>query len=500
MADVKHGDRVAVPVHGGHGGHHGHGGPHGHSGPHGHGAAGFGGHGSRHPMAPVNSSVDDYLVRVGCDPLTEAFVRRAFSPPWRGSRPVDADNTDAVIERVFATPRSESAVAYLHVPYCQNHCLFCGFFENVWRPEAGPAYVDDLIAELAAKSHTPLVSSAPIEAVYIGGGTPSALDADDLARLIAALHRYLPLSADCEITLEGRSYGFGIEKAAKLADAGVNRLSIGVQSFSTDVRRRLGRKRAGDEVAAFLSELMALGRTSVVCDLIYGLPGQSEADWRRDIDTVGRVGLDGVTLYALNVFPGGPMARAVEHGKLPPPATPAAQARLYAEGVERLTDRGWLQVSQSHLVRSLRERNRYNASIKRGVACPPFGAGAGGQAHGHRWRNVIDIARRREMIARNAAPIEGLALVPPDHAAHAMIAAGLETGRLDLAAVEALRPGFRVAVTPLLANWNAAGLGELRGDGFSPSLAGSFWISNLTSGLTAGLTAAATTCEDRCGL
>ncbi|MFZ5739740.1 MAG: heme anaerobic degradation radical SAM methyltransferase ChuW/HutW [Pseudomonadota bacterium] len=485
MVDLKHGDRIASPMHGGHGGHHG---------------QVAVGHGSRHPMATANASVEDYLVRVGCDPLTEAFSRRAFSPPWRGSRPIDADNADAVIERVFATPRSETAVAYLHVPYCQNHCLFCGFFENVWRPEAGPAYVDDLIAELAARARTPLIASAPIDAVYIGGGTPSALDADDLSRLIEALHRYLPLSADCEITLEGRSYGFDIAKAAKLADAGVNRLSLGVQSFSTEVRRRLGRKRSGEEVATFLSELLALGRTSVVCDLIYGLPGQSEADWCRDIDTVGRIGLDGVTLYALNMFPGGPMARAVEHGKLPPPATPAAQAQLYAEGVARLTDGGWLQVSQSHLVRSLRERNRYNASIKRGVACLPFGAGAGGQAHGHRWRNVIDIARRREMIAQNRAPIEGLALVPSDHAAHAMIAAGLETGRLDLAAVEVLRPGFRAAVTPLLANWTAAGLGELRGDGFSPSLAGSFWISNLTSGLTAGLSAATTRCEDGCGL
>lgn len=485
MAEVKQGDRVAAPVHGGHGTIHGHG--------------GHRGHGAGHPMLVKPASIGDYLVRVGCDPLTEAFGKRAFSPPWRGSRPVDEDNAQAVMERVFATPRSETAVAYLHVPYCQNHCLFCGFFENVWRPEAGPAYVDDLIAELAAKSHTPLIASAPIDAIYIGGGTPSALDAEDLARLIAALHRYLPLSADCEITLEGRSYGFDLAKAKKLADAGVNRLSIGVQSFSTDVRRRLGRKRTGEEVAEFLSELMAQGRTSVVCDLIYGLPGQSDADWRRDIDTVGRIGLDGVTLYALNMFPGGPMARAVENGKLPQPATPAAQARLYAEGVERLTENGWLQVSQSHLVRSLRERNRYNASIKRGVACLPFGAGAGGQAHGHRWRNVIDIARRREMIAQNLAPIEGLALVPSDHAAHAMIAAGLETGRLDLAAVEALRPGFRVAVTPLLANWTAAGLGELRGDGFSPSLAGSFWISNLTSGLTAGLTAAATAGEAGCG-
>ena len=63
----------------------------------------------------------------------------------------------------------------MHVPYCQNHCLFCGFFQNVWRPEASSAYVDDVVAELERHAETPLVASAPIEAVYIGGGTPTAL-------------------------------------------------------------------------------------------------------------------------------------------------------------------------------------------------------------------------------------------------------------------------------------------------------------------------------------
>ncbi|MFC0240758.1 heme anaerobic degradation radical SAM methyltransferase ChuW/HutW [Rhodopseudomonas telluris] len=448
------------------------------------------GHG-QHAAHGAAVRVSDYFVRVGCDPLTEAFERRSFSPPWRGSRPVDSENVEAVMQRVFATPRDETAVAYLHVPYCQTHCLFCGFFQNVWRPEAGPAYVDDLLAELAARAQTPLVASAPIDAVYIGGGTPSALAADDLARLIEGLHRYLPLTGDCEITLEGRSFGFDVAKAAKVADAGVTRLSIGVQTFSTEVRRRLGRKLAGPEVALFLAELVALGRTAVVCDLIYGLPGQTRSDWSRDIETVDEIGLDGVTLYALNMFPNGPMAMAVEKGKLPPPATPGGQARIYADAVERLTALGWLQVTQSHLVRSAREFNRYNSAIKRGVTCLPFGAGAGGQAHGIRWRNVMDLAQRRDMIAQRLQPVEGVALVPADHAAHAMIAAGLESGQLDLAAVETMRPGFRVAVAPLLANWVAAGLGDLSGDGFRPSCAGSFWISNLISGLLAGLQSAA---------
>ncbi len=140
------------------------------------------------------------------------------------------------------------AVAYIHVPYCQNHCLFCGFFQNVWRPGASAAYVDDVVGELARLADTPLVASAPISAVYLGGGTPSALDTGDLVRLVEALYRFLPLAPDCEITVEGRAYGFGVHKAAAALDAGATRISIGVQSFDTKIRKSLGRKLSGEEV------------------------------------------------------------------------------------------------------------------------------------------------------------------------------------------------------------------------------------------------------------
>lgn len=441
----------------------------------------------------------DYFVRAGCDPLTEAFKKRSFSPPWRGSRAVDADDIEAVLQQVYAKPRDEPAVAYIHVPYCQNHCLFCGFFQNVWRPEVAAEFVDDVIAELAGKADSALVASAPIEAVYIGGGTPSALPEHEMARLVTALRDYLPLAPDCEITMEGRSFGFALSKAVTIADAGVTRLSIGVQSFSSEVRRRLGRKLNGEDVQAFLAGLVSLDRTVVVCDLMYGLPGQSQDDWRRDIDIVNDIGLDGVTLYALNVFPGGPLSRAIENGKLPAQAPTPMQARAYAEGVDRLEGYGWLQVSQSHMVRSQRERNRYNSSIKRGLACLPFGPGAGGQAHGYRWRNVINVAQRRQMLSEGRAPVEGLSMVPANHGAHAKIAAGLESGWLDLVAMDALQPGFRAAVAPLLTNWAEAGLGELTQDSFAPSRAGAFWIGNLTSGLSAGLEAAAVGAPSGCG-
>jgi oxygen-independent coproporphyrinogen-3 oxidase len=437
-----------------------------------------------------------FLVPSGVDPLTQAFERRPFAPPGNASRPNDPDATEAILRKVYATPRHEVAAAYVHVPYCQNHCLFCGFFQNTWRPEASSAYVDDVVAELDRHAGAPLVASAPIAAVYIGGGTPTALRADDLARLIAALRTHLPLTEDCEITVEGRSFDFGLAKAFAALDAGANRFSLGVQTFDTGIRRRLGRKLPGDEVAAFLAEIVALDRASVVVDLIYGLPGQTTDTWLTDIERAVAIGLDGISLYALNVWRGGPLAKAIEAGKLEAAGDLAAQAHSYVAALDRLAERGWRQVAQAHVVRSSRERNRYNRMMKAGSPCLPFGPGAGGNVHGHRWRNVIDVAHRTDLVAAGRLPAEGLSRVPPFHRAQSVLSAGLEAGALDIAAVEALAPGFAAAARPLFDNWTAAGLGSFADGHFRLSRAGAFWMVTLASGLASLLAALASPATD----
>jgi oxygen-independent coproporphyrinogen-3 oxidase len=425
-----------------------------------------------------------FLVPSGVDPLTQAFEQRPFAPPGHASRPIAPEAAEAILREIYATPRREVAAVYVHVPYCQNRCLFCGFFQNTWRPEASSAYVDDVVAELDRHAETPLVASGPIAAVYIGGGTPTALHADDLARLIAALRTHLPLTADCEITVEGRSFDFGLAKALAALDAGASRFSLGVQTFDTRLRRRLGRKLPGDEVAAFLAELVALDRASVVIDLIYGLPGQVAETWLADIERAAAIGLDGISLYALNVWRGGPLAKAIAAGKLGAAGDLATQAHAYVAALDHLAERGWRQVAQAHVVRTSRERNRYNRMMKAGRPCLPFGPGAGGNVHGHRWRNIIDMARRADLVAAGRLPAEGLSRVPPFHRAQSVISAGLEAGALDIAAVEALAPGFAAAARALFDNWTAAGLGSHVGGSFCLSRAGSFWMVTLASGLT----------------
>ena len=119
------------------------------------------------------------------------------------------------------------------------------------------------------------MDTAPIRAVYFGG-TPTALQTPDLARLIRACYQYLPIADDCEFTIEGRMSHFDIEKAQACVEAGANRISIGVQTFDTAIRRRLGRKHGGDEAFAYLEKLCEINAVIVV-DLMFGLPNQTDA-------------------------------------------------------------------------------------------------------------------------------------------------------------------------------------------------------------------------------
>jgi len=450
------------------------------SGPRGHGGAG-----------PAAADPRAYLVAPGTDPLT-AFARRAPVMPWRSSRPVAAAEAAALQRELLDSPRRERSVAYVHVPFCHNHCLFCGFYQNPWRAELSSGFVDTLIAEVAAAARHRLVAEGPaLEAVYLGGGTPTALAADDIARLIGALRRHLPLAADCEVTLEGRLHDFGRAKAQAAVAAGVNRISLGVQSFDTQVRRRLGRKASREEAIARLAELAGLDGVALVIDLMYGLPGQDGECWARDVETGAGLPLDGLDVYALSVWPNGPLAQAIAGGKALPLPALADQARAYVEAGHALRARGWRQISHAHFAHTNLERNVYNRSVKEGAACLAFGPGAGGNAHGLRWRNTSDLAVWEARVAEGACTIGDLARSGERQRAETLVVAGLEAGRLDCARIEACAPGFRATADELLANWCAAGLADLDGDQFVLTPAGRFWMTTLTAGLHAALDQAA---------
>lgn len=448
-------------------------------------------HGRGHGGAPLSGAgIESFLAQVGAPALTSAFKRRAPVIPWRGATAVPEQETSRASADLLSRPRTATTVAYVHVPYCHNHCLFCGFYQNPWSENAAAPFVDTLIEELQQASSRRLIAEGPpIAAVYFGGGTPTALPARDLRRLITALPRCLPLAVDCEITLEGRVFDFGPVKSSAAIEAGVNRISLGVQSFDTQVRRRLGRKTATEPLVDAIAELTTLKHAAIVIDLMYGLPGQDNAVWLRDLDLATGIELDGLDVYALNVWPNGPLAQAVAAGKALAVPHLTDQAIAYAQAGEWFADKGWRQISHAHFARTKLERNIYNRSVKEGATCLAFGPGAGGYAHGYRWRNTTDLTRWRELIAAGQPAFTDLARVSANHGAQTLVVAGFEAGVLDCGRVEALAPGFMSVAEPLLRNWCETGLADLRSGVLSLTRAGWFWMTTMTAGLHAALDA-----------
>lgn len=424
--------------------------------------------------------ISRFFAKTDGNAISDAFATRRAVLPWRGQRIVDKDEMPTIWSRLMSTQDSTSKrLAYLHVPFCANHCLFCAFYRNSYTATETATYTEHLVSEIEREAVEPGVNHSSIEAVYLGGGTPSALSADELARILGTVRQHLPLAPDCEITLEGRIIHFDDDKIDACIEAGVNRLSIGVQSFDTIVRRRQGRRAGKDEAIRFLGGVRERKRVTLVIDLLYGLPGQTLEIWHEDLRIADELAPDGVDLYGLNLIPGTPLHRAIAAGKLHP-TTLQYLGAMYEAGAAFLGASGWRQISNSHWARTPRERNLYNLRIKQGADCLAYGSGAGGAIGCYSYNVAGDLRQYGEEIAANRKPLDGMSISDDLAAARNYVTAAFEIGLFDLAGFTLPRVrDVRTLFTPLLEQWQSAGLLTLNGGSARLTLTGRFWYGNL---------------------
>lgn len=435
-------------------------------------------------VRPASQPLEAFFAHQGEQPLRDAFPGRRSVHPFVGVSPVPEREWMRGWAEMTAAPRQGTSVAYLHVPFCKRRCLFCGFYQHAWHESLGSTYVDALIEHLRRDRERIYQATGPIQAVYLGGGTPTLLSARELTRTLAAVREHLPLTPDCEITLEGRAQDLRHDKTQAVFDAGVNRLSIGVQSFDEGVRHRLGREMGREALIRRLAELVAMDRGAIIIDLIFGLPGQSLAVWESDLRTAIGIGLDGLDLYALKFIPQTPLGGAVQAGKIEL-APLDAHGIYYARGAELLTEARWEALSSSHWRDGTRERNLYNLAVKAGANCLAFGAGAGGFLAGYSYRTLADMTEYASCVREGMPPLGSLLRQSPHYRLFDFIKGSLERGRLDrlaLAGRLAVATGLdleRIA-GPLFAQWEQAGLLTADGRWLDLTLAGRFWQVTLT--------------------
>jgi oxygen-independent coproporphyrinogen-3 oxidase len=264
---------------------------------------------------------------------------------------------------------------YVHIPFCIAKCGYCDFNSYAGQESLIPAYAQALLRE--AEMWSAACFGWRAETLFFGGGTPSLMPLAEMERLLEGLRWRLGLTPDAEVTLEANPGTVDKPYLSRLRELGVNRLSLGVQSFREDELAFLGRIHSAEEARSAYRAARSAGFDNVSLDLIFGLPGQTADRWLESLEEAIGLGPEHLSLYALTVEEETPLGRDVACGRTPAP-DPDLQAELYLRSADRLAPASYEQYEISNWARPGR-RCRHNLTYWRNG----FWLGLGAGAHSH---------------------------------------------------------------------------------------------------------------------
>lgn len=343
---------------------------------------------------------------------------------------------------------------YIHVPFCARRCSYCDFAIAVRRAVPTDDYVAAVTREWASwQPHPVWQAGSTLDTIYFGGGTPSRLAADGIARLLDRVRADRPVAPAAEITLEANPDDVTDEAAARWVAAGVNRVSLGTQSFDPASLAWMHRTHTADQVPRAAGMLRSAGITNLSLDLIFALPAALGRDWRRDLDAALALGPDHLSLYGLTVEPHTPLGRWTVRGDSVP-AADEVYAAEFLDFTARLGAEGWDHYEVSNAARP-GFRSRHNSAY---WSRAPF-IGLGPSAHsGFGNRRQWNI---REWEAYRAASAAGLPLV-----------AGEEELGPDALALEEVYLGLRTRDGLPVARLEPAVVGRWEAEGWAERVGG----------------------------
>ena len=308
---------------------------------------------------------------------------------------------------------------YIHVPFCQRRCAYCGFYSTT-HAELQDAYVAALLREMAARP-----CADEIGTVYLGGGTPSQLGEERLGRILPRARVYYNICADAEVTVEVNPDDVTPSLVSALREAGVNRVSMGIQSFDDGELQAVGRRHTAEEACRAVETLSRGGIGNISIDLMYGLPGQTLESFARSIDAALRLPVQHISSYALSVEAGTPLHARLRNGTF----TETSDEELLAMFTllrERLISSGLEHYEISNFARP-GYASRHNSSYWDGT--PYLGLGPGAHSYdGNALRRANAPDLRAYIAASDDAP-HALEHLTPDALYDELVFTRLRTRR-----------------------------------------------------------------------
>ena len=323
---------------------------------------------------------------------------------------------------------------YVHIPYCDRKCLYCDFY-SVETFEHFHRFLDSLRDEIRRRSEA-LAPAVAFDSVFLGGGTPSLLDAAQMDAVLHALRSRFTLTGDAEITVECNPGTVTPEKLSGYRESGVNRLSFGVQSFHADDLEFLSRIHTPQEAEDAVRLARGAGFDNINIDLMFSLPGQTPERWKHNLERARQLGTEHLSCYSLTVEPGTPLARMVMHGMVSMPPV-ESDAELFEMTMETLEGWGYEQYEVSNYALPGR-RCRHNLTYWQHKDYLGFGPSAHSTWKGLRWWNVSNVTSYLELMEDGRLPTAGGEDLSPEMLREEHIYLRLRSEGIDRAEFRAL--------------------------------------------------------------
>jgi oxygen-independent coproporphyrinogen-3 oxidase len=304
---------------------------------------------------------------------------------------------------VSITVHEDRVGLYVHVPFCERRCRFCSFFTRGFREAQAATFVNDLLCEIQLYGRSQALRGRVIESIYLGGGTPTSLSADQLSQILQACRTSFLVDPAAEITVEANPSGLDERTCLALTEAGYNRLSLGAQSFDTTELKSMGSPHTPADIERTVYFARYAGFSNINLDLIYGLPGQSLEGLEANIDSAIALQPDHISFYGLTVEEGTRLADDAAAGRVVL-ASDELMVEMSERGRTALEAAGCHQYEISNFARS-GFTCRHNLGYWMDREWLGLGPAAHSYLNGQRFSNVESLDAYHALLLLDALPV-----------------------------------------------------------------------------------------------
>lgn len=318
---------------------------------------------------------------------------------------------------------------YIHIPFCVRKCHHCGFYSTAYSPGKADEFIFGLKHEAARYKNE--FSNSSFNSIYLGGGTPTVLSPGQIMLLVRIIREHFPIDESVEFTVEANPNTVTGDKLSLLLEQGVNRLSLGVQSFSDEILQTLGRLHTGEQAADAFRLARSIGFGNISVDLIFGIPGQTAVEWEETLEATLALKPEHVSAYSLSLDHGSQFMRESEAGRFTMPDDEVIAA-MYERAVQTLNNAGYGHYEISNFSMPGYEC-RHNLNYWDRGEYLGLGPGAWSFISGRRYSNIADTTEYSQRLSSGRSTIDTQETIGPEPSAMETVLLELRTMKgLDL--------------------------------------------------------------------